>query len=182
MGTKRSTSSSVIDEPAGTEPLQESPLAEAGREAGDSAGHLAERATDIGFQRVDQGREQVAEGIGQLAGTIRQVSTDLGTNQPMIADVAATAADQAERIGQYLRETDAKQIITNVEDLARRQPILFLGGAFVLGLVASRLLKAGSGGQAGGQQVYAIDGRTGSYGTYKPGATTAANGFTDEGF
>ena len=33
-----------------------------------------------------------------------------------------------------------------VEDIARRQPALFIGGAFVLGLVAARLLKSSAAG------------------------------------
>jgi len=43
-----------------------------------------------------------------------------------------------------VRDTDARQIISNVEDTARRQPLIFIGGAFLLGLAASRLIKAGS--------------------------------------
>jgi hypothetical protein len=43
-----------------------------------------------------------------------------------------------------MERTDARQIIGNVEDAARRQPLLFLGGAFALGLVAARVLKAGT--------------------------------------
>ena len=73
------------------------------------------------------------------------------TQQPQIADLASTAADQAEALAGYLRENDVRQIIGNVETFARRQPLLFLGGAFVLGVAASRFIKA-AGGQGQGQQ------------------------------
>jgi hypothetical protein len=136
-------SSTVLDEPmAGTQTEPTHPLAEAGRDAGETIGHIAERAGSMGLQRADQAREVAADGIGQLASTVRRVSTDLETDQPAIAGVATTAADQAERLASYLRQTDARQIVDTVQDVARRQPLLFLGGAFALGLAASRFIKA----------------------------------------
>ncbi|HEX7197612.1 MAG TPA: hypothetical protein VF364_12365 [Candidatus Limnocylindria bacterium] len=146
-------STTTLDEPAievanGAESTH--PLAEAGRDAGQSVGHLAERATDIGIRQADRGREAAADGVDQVAKTIRRVSTDMQIDQPQIANVALGAADQAEKVAQYLRETDARQIIGNVEDVARRQPLIFLGGAFLLGVAASRFIKA-AGGQNQGQ-------------------------------
>jgi hypothetical protein len=123
---------------------QEHPLAQAGRQVGDMATDAAQRGTNLGIQRADQGRERAADGLNQLAGTIRRVSGDLETDQPTIANVASAAADQTEKIARYLRETDARQLINAVEDLARRQPLIFLGGAFLLGVAAARLLKAGT--------------------------------------
>jgi hypothetical protein len=117
---------------------------EVGREASESVGQLAGRAADVGLQRADQGKDQAAQTISRLAGSMRQVSTDLEGEQPMIAGAARTAAEQAERLATYMERTDTRQIIGSVEDAARRQPLLFLGGAFALGVVAARLLKAGS--------------------------------------
>lgn len=125
--------------------VQTHPLAEAGREAGESAAHLAERATELGIGQADRGREQAATGVEQVADSIRRVSLDIQAEQPAIADAAETAAEQAERIARYLRETEAREIIGTVEDMARRQPLVFLGGAFVLGFVAARFIKAGGG-------------------------------------
>lgn len=144
--TRDRSTTSFAEEPVGSVE-QEPPLAEAGREVGESAAHLVERATDVGFQRADAGKTWVAEGIEEIAGSIRRVSTDMETEQPAIASAALTAADQAENVARYLRDTDARQIIRMVEDVARRQPILFLGGAFLAGLAASRFLKAAGGGE-----------------------------------
>lgn len=126
-----------------TEP--EHPLTEAGQDAAQTAGRVAERAGDLGFERADQAREVTANGLDRLASTVRRVSADLETDQPMIADVATTAAEQTERVASFLRETDAREIVHNVEDVARRQPLLFVGGAFLLGLAASRFIKAAGG-------------------------------------
>jgi hypothetical protein len=173
MSTSRSASGTAFsDATTGTE--QEHPLARTGEEVGQSAGHLAERATDLGFARADQGRQQVASGIDQVAGSIRRVSTDLEGEQPAMANVAQTAAEQAERLAGYLRETDARQMLHTVEDVARRQPILFLGGAFLLGLAASRFLKAAGGGQ--NQPGRMGTGYGSAYGNGYGGGTTGAYG------
>ena len=128
---------------------EQHPLAEAGQEATESVGVLAERATSLGFQQADRARTQAADGLEQVTESIRRVSTDLEAEQPAIANVVTTAADQAERIAGYLRTTDARQLLGTVEDVARRHPLIFLGGAFLLGIAASRFIKA-AGGPSGG--------------------------------
>lgn len=140
---------STLDQPT-TEP-ERHPLADAGQQATESAGHLAGRAADLGLEKADRGREMAAEGIDKLARTVRRVSTDMQTDQPQIANVALTAADQADKVAQYLRANDAREIIGSVEDAARRQPLIFIGGAFLLGLAASRFIKAAGGTEAADQ-------------------------------
>ena len=137
-------STSTLDETS-TMTGQADPLSEAGQRAGETASHLAERAADLGFTQADRGKEQAAEGITQVAETIRRVGMDMESEQPQIASVAQTAADQAERLANYLRDTDARELLDTVENAARRQPLIFLGGAFLLGLAASRFIKVGGG-------------------------------------
>ena len=162
-----STSTTLAERPTGTGSDQD-PLADAGQQASESIGQIAERATNIGYTRADTGREQVADGLTTLASSIRRASSDIEGEQPALANVTETAAEQTDRIARYLQQTDAREIVHNVEDLARRQPLLFLGGAFVLGLAASRLLKAASGGSqtdGGGQRPAYRSGYGTSYGT-----------------
>ena len=139
--TVNNPTSTMNDPMTGTETH---PLAEAGQQATESVGHIAGRAADLGIQQADRGREMAADGLDKVAVTVRRLSSDMQIDQPQIANVAATAADQADKVAQYLRQTDARQIIGKVEDTARQQPLLFIGGAFLLGLAASRLIKAGS--------------------------------------
>ena len=161
------------------------PLADAGQQAGQSVGHLAERAADIGFRQADRGKEQAAEGITQVADSIRRVSLDMEGSQPQIAEVAQTAAEQAERIATYLQQTDAREIVRTVENVARRQPLLFLGGAFLLGMAATRLIKAAGGQEQDRSYAYRGDWRSapsygvggGSTGAYATGA--GRNGFDE---
>ena len=127
------------------------PLAETGREAGQRAGQLLERGTEIGLKQADRGLNAAASGAATMANSIRRVSLDMETDQPQLADFALTAADQAEALATYLRGTDMRQMIGNVEDFARRQPLLFVGGAFLLGMATSRFIKAAGGDEGRGQ-------------------------------
>ena len=65
-----------------------------------------------------------------------------GKDQP--AKLAEQAADRAERLGSYLKESDADRILGDVEDFGRRRPWAVIAGGVALGLVASRFLKASS--------------------------------------
>ena len=120
------------------------PLAEAGQEVGQSAGQIAGRAKEIGFQQADKGRELTADGLGKLSETLRRAAGDV-QDQPMAANIATTVAEQTDRAATYLRQTDARQIVSNVEQMARKSPALFLAGAFVVGAIASRFIKAAGG-------------------------------------
>jgi hypothetical protein len=162
-----------------SEATEAHPLVEAGQQATASAAHLAERAADVGIQQADRGRELAAEGIDRLAQTVRRISSDMETDQPQIAGAALTAADQADKVARYLRETDARQIIGNVEDAARRQPLIFLGGAFLLGVAASRFIMAAGGDrsqQAGRRSGYSADYRSGATTDYQASGAYEATG------
>ena len=143
-------STTTLDSPTTGESTH--PLAETGKEAGERASHLIERGADIGFKQADRGLDQAVDGIETVADSIRRVSADMETEKPQIAELASGAADQAEAFANYLRDTDVRQLIGNVEDFGRRQPLLFVGGAFLLGVAASRFIKAASGPSA--QQGY----------------------------
>jgi hypothetical protein len=202
MNNRRSTSATADVDEIGIKTEQDHPLTEAGAEAGETAGHLAERAAEVGFQQADRAREQTADGLNQLADSVRRVSSDMESEQPAMANLTSTAAEQTERIASYLRETDARQLVHTVEDVARRQPLLFIGGAFLLGLAASRFVKAAGGGQSGstrrgGHRYAGMYGPSGGYGAgtygadagYAPtgpgdrraGDIDAVGGATDEG-
>ena len=183
MAKTTSTTPSVGNsEPTSIQPVGSSdPMAEAGHDAAESIGHLTERATDLGYRQADVRREQVATSLEELAGGIRRVSSNLEGQQPAVANIAQTAAQQTDRVARYLQETDARQLVSNVEDLARRQPLLFLGGAFLLGMAASRLLKAGTepSSDTAGNGYRACYG--GAYRATGPGRSASRAGIQGEG-
>ena len=180
--TNRSSSAVADDTTAGTARSPAHPLAEAGHEAGDTAARVGDRATGIGFAQADRIREQAADGLQQLATSVRRSSGDLESEQPAIANAVDTAADQAERIAAYLRQTDARELVGTIQDVARRQPLLFVGGAFLLGVAASRFVKAAGGSSPQNAMPGTSSDPRADDATFGSAGTVAATGGFDDGY
>jgi len=141
----------------------------------DAASSVADRVADTAQQqvgtRVDSQLGRGADVLGQVSQAIRRSGDELRSDQPQIASFADTAAEQVDRVSQYLRQTDFQGVVRGAEDFARRQPAVFLGGALALGLVASRFLKASPSGssQPGYGRRYSSYGSSGSYGSGRYG-------------
>ena len=94
---------------------------------------------------VDRRSTEAGERVKSQAHDLRSVSEQLreqGKDGP--AKVADQVAERVERVGGYLHESDGERILDDVEDFARRNPWAVVAGGVVLGIVASRLLKASS--------------------------------------
>jgi ElaB/YqjD/DUF883 family membrane-anchored ribosome-binding protein len=103
------------------------------------------QAKDKLREQVDQRSTQVGERVGSTAQDVRSVAEELrkqGKNQP--AKLAEQAADRVERVGGYLKESDADRILRDVEDFGRQKPWAVALGGLALGFAASRFLKASS--------------------------------------
>lgn len=107
------------------------------------AGRAGQQAKTKARSTVDSQKSKAAETIGHVAETLRG-STDQLRQQDhdQIGQYVASAADQMERFADYLRTTDTDELVRRAEDMARRQPALFLGGAFALGVLSARFLKS----------------------------------------
>ncbi len=127
-------------------------MAEAKDQAQQVAGQVQEKAQDATQQARGKLREQVdqrsttaGEQVSTQADDIRTVGQQLreqGKDQP--AKLAEQAADRAEKLGGYLKESDADRILGDIEDFGRRQPLAVAAAGLALGFAASRFLKASS--------------------------------------
>ena len=121
-------------------------------QAKDTVSGLVDQATEQTKPRLEGQKERAADGLGSTAHALRKTSRELRDQEEAapIADYAEKAAARVERMADYLREREIGELIGEVEDFARRQPVLFVGGAFTLGLLAARFLK--SSGERGTSQ------------------------------
>jgi hypothetical protein len=113
--------------------------------AQDQLGRAADRAQGRLREQVDARSTQAGERVRSAAGDARSVAEELrkqGKDAP--ARYAEQAADRAERVGDWLRDSDGDRILGDVEDFARRNPMALVAGGLALGFVAARLLKASS--------------------------------------
>jgi hypothetical protein len=114
-------------------------------QAQEKAQEAAAKASDTARTQIDQRSTELGERVGSTADDIRTVGQQLreqGKDQP--AKLADQAAQQVERVGSWLRESDSDRLLSDVEDFGRRQPWAFALGGLALGIAASRFLKASS--------------------------------------
>jgi hypothetical protein len=131
-------------------------LGQAQGQAQEVVGQATQKAKETSREAVGQARGQLStqldtrstqagEQVSSMADTIRSTSQSLreqGNHSQ--ADMADRAADQAERLGNYLRDADGDAILNQFEQFARRQPWTVAVVGFVGGLAAARFLKASS--------------------------------------
>lgn len=121
-----------------------------GKVAGEALGQVKEKATT----KIDEQRTNLAQGLGSVADTIRQVGDNIrdasGENQvaTLTAQYGDTLAKQVEQFSGYLEKHNVSELMRDVERFARRNPAYFIGGAFALGLLGARFLKSSSPNQA----------------------------------
>src|SRR5437870_4299843 len=82
---------------------------------------------------------QALTGISQSLSSAGQQLRDQQNDASGIID---RAAGQLDRAAQYLETAEVEDLVQATESWARRNPALFIGGAFVVGLLGARFLKA----------------------------------------
>lgn len=109
------------------------------------AGQLAEQARQQMKSQLAQQKDRAAESVGSVAQALHTVGEQLrGQDQKVMAEYADSIAATADRFFGYLADKDIEQLAGEVEQFARRQPALFVTGAFALGFAASRFFKSSS--------------------------------------
>ena len=145
-GSKSGSESSTIDSAKET---ARGLIDQAKSTAGQAYGVAAEKATE----KIEEKKGDLASGLTSVADTIRQVSSTLRETdeQTGVTDTAAKYSDslarQIEQISNYFERNDVRAMVSDVEDFARKNPVVFIGGAFALGFLAARFLKSSSSGQ-----------------------------------
>jgi hypothetical protein len=115
--------------------------AQAREKAQEAMGETRSRVSE----QVDQRSTQAGERVKSTASDLRSVGEELrkqGKDGP--GRMADQAADRVERVAGYLTDADGDRMLRDLEDFGRRQPLALLAGGFLLGVAASRFLKASS--------------------------------------
>jgi sirohydrochlorin ferrochelatase len=116
----------------------------------DQAKTTFQQARDRASSSLGESKGQVAEQFGTVAEALRRTTEHLRSeDQQRIAGLTETVARQVDQVANYLRSKDARAMRQDLENLARRQPALMLGGALVLGLIGARFLKSSERNRGG---------------------------------
>lgn len=148
--------------------------------AKDKAGDLAQQAKSTATEKLEQGKSQATGVLGDAADALHDTADALRDHDnDAFARYAEAAANQVGEFTEAIRGKSVGELLDQAEAFARRDPGLFLGGAFVMGIFGARFLKAtapqrmssqrraaGSGSYGGRSYASsAAYGATGSYGS-----------------
>jgi len=117
-------------------------------QAKDAAGQAYEVVTDKAATKLDEQKSTLSGGLSTVADSVRQVGDNLGSakTDSGLAESAAkytqTAAKRIEDVAGYFENKNVREMARDLEGFARRNPAIFLGAAFGLGLLAARFLKS----------------------------------------
>ena len=122
-----------------------------GMGVGNAVSPVVDQAKEVASQVTSEAKELITTGVMRrqqqsameltsLANALREKGEEM--EHSLLAPVVSKAADQMERASDYLKDATFKDTVRATERLARREPLLFLGGAFTLGLVCARFLRS----------------------------------------
>jgi len=116
-------------------------LGEVVEKAESTVGKVTNQAKRQATSQLDSQKYRAVDGLEVVAEALRQTGQRLQDEQQApIGRYVDRAAERLDTVTDYLREHDAQEIVSDTEDLARRQPGLFLSGAVALGFVVGRFL------------------------------------------
>ena len=115
-------------------------LAQQGKSAArDMAHDAAEAASD----RAGEAKSAVADEVSGVASALRTAANEMRSGSPQertLGQIAEGLADASDA----MREKDLSTMVSDVSAFARKNPLVFLGGAALIGFAATRFAKASS--------------------------------------
>lgn len=109
----------------------------------EQASETADRARQKARENLADQKERATSQIDSVTSALHATSSNLrDEHQDSIAGFVDSAADQLERVSSYVRSRSVGELMDDIQDAARREPALFIGGAAMLGIVGARFLKS----------------------------------------
>ena len=106
------------------------------------AGEVAGEAKKAAESKLGAGKDFAAEHLGSVAKALRHTGDQLRTKESGVTEYVTMAADSVDKVSHYLQTRTLSQLMGDVEGYARREPAVFLGGTFFMGLLGGRFLKS----------------------------------------
>lgn len=119
----------------------------------DRAHDASERLRETAIDKAGQARDRVREGFGEgrqqvvnrirgVGSALRSTSNSLRSSDDVVARYMETASRRIESAADYVSTAEVADLVREAERFARRQPAIFFGGAFLLGLAVGRFVKS----------------------------------------
>jgi hypothetical protein len=118
-------------------------------QAGQMAGQMKDQVKEQASSKLSDQKSRAAEGLQGVATMVAQFGDQVREQNPSVAGVVDTAADRLRQFSNHLDQHELSELMDDVERYARRNPALFAGGAFALGLLGARFLRSSSPSSSG---------------------------------
>ena len=115
-------------------------LASQAKTAGEN---LAQDAASAAATRADAAKSSAADEVSSVASALRTAAEEMRSGSPQertFGQIAEGLADASDA----MRNKDLNEMVQDVSTFARKNPLVFLGGAALVGFVAARFAKASS--------------------------------------
>ena len=109
-------------------------------ESGDGFSRPASRTAEMGegaSAAIDDKREAFSRGLASAASTLHSKAEDLPGGEN-VARAAHSAAEAMEQAADYVRGQDLKGMVSDVQQIVKRNPAIVLLGAVALGFLLAR--------------------------------------------
>jgi hypothetical protein len=110
----------------------------------DENSRFNEKLRSQGDVFVKSGRDFAAAELDRFSEVVHDASQKLYDRNDYFAQYTDGFAEKLHSASQYLREKDADNVVSSIDDFAHRHPALTVGGLLVAGFAATRWLKIGS--------------------------------------
>jgi hypothetical protein len=119
----------------------------------EDASSLAGAARDQGMEQLESAKGRLAEGAERVAAAVDRTADDLdGEGDDTISGFGHSVASLMRQLAGGLRERDVAQFASELGELARRNPGVFLAGSVALGFGVARFFKARAPQRAAGYE------------------------------
>jgi hypothetical protein len=117
------------------------------QQAKETTNQIMNQVQERAGSQFSQQKETAANQLSTVVNAVRRFGETLsqegdGPIARYASDYGNKAADSLERFTNYIRQRDGKQLLDDVQNFGRRQPVLLIGGAFLLGFAGARLIKS----------------------------------------
>ena len=122
------------------------------------AGEAYSTVADKAATTIEERKSGLTEELTRVAQTVRRFSGTLteDADQTAVTEYATrysdTAAQKLEDVASYFDRSDLRSVATDLESYAKRNPAIFLGAAFGIGVIAARFFKSSPQPSAGAGQ------------------------------
>jgi len=139
-------------------------------QAKETAGQAYEIAAEKATTKLEEQKTTLSGGLSTIAESVRKVGENLrgpdvqeGLSK-YTAEYSGKAAEKISGVADYFEQKSVREMYSDLENYARRNPVAFIGGAFALGLLTARFLKSDNQRRINAQgATFATESASGSY-------------------